>query len=50
MKKALIKKEYNDAFNKEITRVNQEQENFEKHLSLIAFTKDTVVKTVAELE
>lgn len=50
MKKALIKKEYNDAFNSELNRVNIDMENFEKHISLIAFSKDTVVKTASELE
>jgi N12 class adenine-specific DNA methylase len=50
MKKALVKKEYNDAFNSELNRVNLDMENFEKHISLIAFSKDTVVKTASELE
>jgi transcription initiation factor TFIIIB Brf1 subunit/transcription initiation factor TFIIB len=50
MKKAQLKKEYNDAFNIELSRVNQEQENFEKHMSLVAFNKDTVTKTANELE
>jgi len=31
-------------------RVNQELENFEKHMSLINFNKETVTKTVEELE
>ena len=30
--------------------MNQEQENFEKHMSLLAFNKDTVTKTANELE
>ncbi len=34
----------------ELDRVNIEQENFEKHMSLLNFTKDTVLKTVSELE
>ena len=45
MKKAQLKKEYNDAFNVELARVNTEQENFEKHMSLIAFSKDNVART-----
>ena len=50
MRKAQIKKSYNDAFNQELGQVNNEQENFEKHLSLINFSKETVVKTASELE
>jgi len=50
MKKAQIKKAYNEAFNLELSQVNVEQENFEKHLSLINFSKETVVKTASELE
>ena len=45
LKKAQIKKSYNEAFNLELSQVNSEQENFEKHLSLINFSKETVVKT-----
>ena len=50
LKKAQLKKAYNDAFNQELAQVNAEQENFEKHLSLINFSKETVVKTAQELE
>ena len=50
LKKAQIKKAYNDAFNLELSQVNVEQENFEKHLSLINFSKETVAKTAQELE
>ena len=50
MKKAQLKKEYNDAFNIELDRVNIEQENFEKHMSLINFSRETVQKTAQELE
>jgi hypothetical protein len=50
LKKAQLKMEYNSAFNRELARVNAEQENFEKHMSLINFSKDNVVKTVQELE
>jgi hypothetical protein len=45
LKKAQLKKAYNDAFNQELAQVNAEQENFEKHLSLINFSRETVVKT-----
>jgi hypothetical protein len=45
-KKAQLKKEYNDAFSMELNRINIEQENFEKHMSLVNFSKDTVLKTV----
>lgn len=31
-------------------RINQELENFEKHMSLIKFNKETVNKIVEELE
>jgi predicted nucleotidyltransferase len=50
MKKALLKNEYNEHFNMELDRVNNEQENFQKHMSLINFTKETALKTVQELE
>ena len=50
VKKAQIKKQYNEAFNLELSHVTSEQENFEKHLSLINFSKETVVKTAQELE
>ena len=50
LKKAQLKREYIDAFNSEMERVDKEQENFETHLSLIAFNKDTVLKTVQELD
>lgn len=50
LKKAQLKKQYNDAFLIELGRVNLEQENFEKHISLISFSKDNVMKTVQEVE
>lgn len=50
MKKAMLKNEYNEHFNMELDRVNNEQENFQKHMSLINFTKETALKTVQELE
>ena len=49
-KKAQFKKSYNDAFNMELGQANLDQENLEKHLSLINFCKDTVLKTASELE
>ena len=50
LKKTQLKKEYNEAFNQELDRVNVEQENFEKHMSLINFNKETVSKLVTELD
>lgn len=50
LKKTQLKKEYNEAFNQELDRVNIEQENFEKHMSLINFNKETVQKLVTELD
>lgn len=40
---------YNECFKMEEARINQELENFEKHMSLINFNKETVTKTVDEL-
>ena len=48
--RAQVKLRYNDCFKMEEQRINQELENFEKHMSLINFNKDTVQKTVEELE
>jgi regulator of sigma D len=48
--RALIKLKYNDCFKMEEQRINQELENFEKHMSLINFNKETVFKIVEELE
>jgi len=48
--RAQIKIRYNDCFQIEEKRINQELENFEKHMSLINFNKETVTKTVEELE
>ena len=50
LKKAQLKKEYSDVFQQELDRVHAEQENFEKHMSLLNFTKETVLRTVQELE
>jgi len=40
--RAQIKLKYNECFHMEESRINQELENFEKHLSLINFNKETV--------
>ena len=42
IKKAEIKMKYADALKVEEARINREQENFEKHLSLIHFCKENV--------
>ena len=47
--RASNKLRYNDCFKMEEARINQELENFEKHMSLINFNKETVTKTVDEL-
>lgn len=48
--RALVKLKYNDCFKMEEKRINQELENFEKHICLINFNKETVLKLVEELE
>ena len=48
--RAQIKLRYNECFKMEELRINQELENFEKHMSLISFNKETVNATVEELE
>ena len=50
LKKEEIKLKYSDALKLEEARINREQENFEKHLSLIQFCKENVQKTTSELE
>ena len=50
IKKAEIKLKYSDALKVEEARVLREQENFQKHLSLIQFCKDNVQKTTSEIE
>lgn len=47
--RALVKLKYNDCFKMEEARINQELENFQKHMSLINFNKETVQQTVDEL-
>ena len=50
LKKAEIKLKYSDALKVEEARINREQENFEKHMSLIHFCKENVAKTTLEIE
>jgi hypothetical protein len=50
IKKAEIKMKYADALKVEEARINREQENYEKHLSLIHFCKENVQKTTTEIE
>jgi hypothetical protein len=50
LKKAEVKLKYSDALKVEEARINREQENFEKHLSLIHFCKENVAKTTSEVE
>ena len=49
LKKAQTKLKYNDALKVEEMRINREQENFEKHLSLVNFCKENVVKSMKEI-
>lgn len=50
LKKAEVKLRYSDALKVEEARINREQDNFEKHLSLIHFCKENVQKTTNEVE
>lgn len=50
LKKAEIKLKYNNALAIEQARIHAEQENLEKHVSLINFTKQNVVSTTNEIE
>ena len=50
LKKAQTKLKYSDALKVEEMRINREQENFEKHLSLVNFCKENVVKSMKELQ
>lgn len=45
-----MKVKYNECFKIEERRIQTELENFEKHLSLINFNKETVLKAVEELD
>ena len=49
LKKAEIKLKYSEALKVEEARINREQENFEKHLSLIHFCKENVQTTTDEI-
>ena len=50
LKKAEIKLKYSEALKVEEARISREQENFEKHLSLIQFCKENVQRTTEEIE
>lgn len=50
MARAQVKIKYNEAFKIEQRRIQTEQENFQKHMSVINFNKETVIKTVEELD
>lgn len=50
LKKAEVKLKYSDALKVEEARIHREQENFEKHLSLIRFCAENVQKTTGEIE
>jgi hypothetical protein len=50
LKKAEIKLKYSEALKVEEARINREQENFEKHLSLIHFCKENVQTTTDEIQ
>lgn len=50
LKKAETKLKYSDCLKVEEARINREQENFEKHMSLINFCKENVERTTNEIE
>jgi hypothetical protein len=50
LKKAETKLKYSDSLKVEECRINREQENFEKHLSLVNFCKENVKQNTKELE
>jgi len=50
LKKAEIKLKYNNALSIEQDRIYKEQEDLEKHVSLINFTKQNVAATTSEIE
>ena len=50
LKKAETKLKYSDCLKVEEARINREQENFEKHMSLIHFCKENVERTTSEIE
>ena len=49
-KKAEVKLKYVESLQVEEARIMREQENFEKHLSLIHFCRENVSKTAHEIE
>ena len=49
-KRAEVKLKYAEALTVEEARIMREQENFEKHLSLIRFCKENVNKTCTEID
>ena len=49
-KRAEVKLKYAEALQVEEARIMREQENFDKHLSLIRFCKENVVKTCQEID
>ena len=49
-KRAEIKLKYAEALQVEESRIIREQENFDKHLSLIRFCKEKVTKTCQEID
>ena len=49
-KRAEVKLKYAEALQVEEARIMREQENFDKHLSLIRFNKENVVKTCTEID
>lgn len=50
LKKAEIKLKYSEALKVEEARINREQENFEKHMSLVHFCKENVGKLAQEID
>ena len=50
LKKAEVKLKYAEALKVEEARIHGEQENFEKHLSLVRFCGENVNKTTSEIE
>lgn len=45
-----MKLKYSDALQVEEARIMREQDNFEKHLSLIRFCKENLLKSSGEIE
>ena len=49
-KRAEVKLKYSEALQVEEARIMREQENFEKHLSLVRFCKENVLKSSGEID